>query len=277
MTQHQDAFGNPKAIRYPRAFTLIELLVVISVIAVLMGILMPALVISRAQSKKIACQSNLRQLVLANAAYADSHLGHYVPGTLDIYTDNTHRWYGVRENDNEPFDTAEGPLASYLGESGIACPTKVNYADLQPSEKLYDRGSGGYGYNMVYIGSTVWIDGYEEDSCRKTAKDTAIRKPAQTLMFADTAMANDGRYIEYSFAEPRFFVVKGEPTVESGWNPDPSIHFRHRNRANIGWADGHISDERIGDYDGYNEDGTRPADFDIGWFEPMNNTPFDLK
>jgi prepilin-type processing-associated H-X9-DG protein/prepilin-type N-terminal cleavage/methylation domain-containing protein len=259
------------------AFSLIELLVVISIISLLMGIVMPALVTSREQSKQITCRSNLRQLLLANIGYASENDGRYVLAALDIFGDNKHRWYGIRDNINDPFDSAKGPLASYIGQNCIKCPTKVNFINLNPSESAYDVGSGGYGYNMIYIGSTIWKDGYEDQSCKTTARETNIKQSAQTLMFADTAMAKTGYYIEYSFVEPRYFVINGVPAIDTGWNPSPSIHFRHRGQANVGWADGHVSSERMGRYDGINDDGVRPTDMDLGWFEPMDNTSFDLK
>ncbi len=259
-----------------KAFTLVELLVVISIIALLMGILMPVLNISKAKSKQVLCQSNLRQLVLANIAYAGQNDSCYVPAALDIYTVNRHRWYGVRKNTSEAFDRSKGPLASYLGGEEIKCGQKVNFKKLPPSESVFDQGSGGYGYNMIYIGSRIWMNGYEEQSCKTTAKDTQIAKPAGTLMFADTAMAKPGHeYIEYSFAEPRYFVVNRGPV--NMWSPSPSIHFRHRNAANVGWADGHVSWKKLGNCDVVNEDGVRPAKMGIGWFEPLDNSLFDLE
>ena len=69
----------------------------------------------------------------------------------------------------------------------------------------------------------------------------------------------------------------GEAVIDYGWDPSPSIHFRHRGQANVGWADGHVSSEKMGKYDGINDDGVRPTDMDLGWFEPMDNTSFDLK
>lgn len=56
-----------------RGFTLVELLVVISVIALLMGILMPTLGKARNVAKRTACQSNLRQIGVALRAYLDDN------------------------------------------------------------------------------------------------------------------------------------------------------------------------------------------------------------
>lgn len=58
-----------------RAFTLVELLVVISIIALLVSILMPALSKARYQAKKVLCMSNIRQWGLASSTYAADYEG----------------------------------------------------------------------------------------------------------------------------------------------------------------------------------------------------------
>lgn len=58
----------------PQAFTLIELLVVISIIALLLALLMPALAAAQDSSRNVFCQSNLRSLGHAAGSYATDHV-----------------------------------------------------------------------------------------------------------------------------------------------------------------------------------------------------------
>jgi len=62
-----------------KKFTLIELLVVIAIIAILAGMLLPALAKARDKGKQAACKGNEKQLGTAVIMYVDDHEGYYLP------------------------------------------------------------------------------------------------------------------------------------------------------------------------------------------------------
>lgn len=262
-----------------KAFTVVELLVVIAVVATMTSILIPSLVKARSNARVVICKSNLHQLLLADIGYAVENDDFYVPAARDMW-DNSglERWHGVRQSINDPFDPLKGPLITYLADGSVKeCPQRVDFVKRCDFEQSFEQGCGGYGYNMAYIGSRLWQSdiGFEE-SYRRTARSTEVSAPAHTLMFADCAMSlDDGCYIEYSFAEPPFAVYNG--TVMTDLYMSASIHFRHDRRAGIGWVDGHVSLRDIAPFDEENVYGVTSADMDIGWFEPLDNSPFDLE
>lgn len=266
-----------------KAFTLIEMLVVISVVALLMAILLPALTAARSRTQGLVCKSNLRQLLIASIGYATENDGFYVPAASDMWDSaGLHRWHGVRDALDEPFDAGRGPLAGYLADGRVKeCPAKVGFVKGEDWKTNFEQGCGGYGYNMTYIGSRIWQRGINsvrawKDTYARTTRMTEVAGPGETLMFADTAIANDGiSLIEYSFAEPPFTVSNGQAVTS--FYMSPSIHFRHRGRANIGWADGHIEPRDMAKFGDKNVYGVDSTDMKLGWFEPINNTPFDLE
>ena len=253
-------------------FTVLEVLVVLAIVSMLVAMLLPGLSAAREQGRAIVCRSNVSQIMLANRFYAEDSNGVYVPGAAD-FRRNLQRWHGRRDHAHEAFDSSRGPLAKYLGPDAAIrqCPT-FTVSEIAENGG-FERGNGGYGYNNAYVGVQLEPKsngGFDVRSDRAGVVVDRITRPADTLMFADSAFVGS-IVIEYSFVEPRFHVSSPARRM------DPSIQFRHNGVAVVGWCDGHVDTRSrtfswsSGWYRG------NPSQFDVGWFgDADDNSLFDL-
>jgi prepilin-type N-terminal cleavage/methylation domain-containing protein len=117
----------------PRGFTLVELLVVVSIIALLVAILMPALTHARELARRGVCASNLHSVVLSANIYAQADSGgYYPPQYVDKDPDSSLFMYGSLGLYGLLPSTADS-FADYGADGkagGLQCPNYPDYREI---------------------------------------------------------------------------------------------------------------------------------------------------
>jgi len=228
----------PQATRHSSAFTLVELLVVIAIIAILSAMLLPVLGKSRLCAQRAACESNLRQMGIATMLYWDDNGGNcfrYYFGTTNSGQILWFGWLGPGQEEQRPYDLSLGALFPYLNDSNVRlCPTlnsKMAQFKLKATNVVFS-----YGYNGFLSTPTNL----------PPLNISQIKQPTEIALFADSAQVND-------FQAP---ASHSNPMIEEWYSLDnptnypstkyyPHGHFRHLQRANVAFCDGHVGMETM--------------------------------
>lgn len=221
----------------PRGFTLIELLVVVSIIALLVGLLLPALGAARKAAQSIACVSNQREFGQAFAMYRSDWRDFYPP-----YYD---RWNTTLVGTAEPLWHSKLFMNRYLTGNGVMiCPSITGISPGYTTDQAgpaYTSSATSYGIAIDYIGASLRLFPSTDPAYYQPAREADLVNPANTYTLLDTLYYQSfwdlGR-------EGGYYICYAHPAIGGGSGGGPQ--GRHLGSVAALYADGHADTVKVG-------------------------------
>jgi prepilin-type N-terminal cleavage/methylation domain-containing protein len=227
-----------RTIRPGGGFTLIELLVVISIIALLISILLPALGSAREAAQTVQCTSNQRQWTQAMAMYtADWNL--FYPPYWDRWAYpsgniNPGLWHSILARNNyQP------------GEKVFICPSIDDYrGDAYTTGQgpdSYSSTSISYGYNYEFLGADIRATSTTDTVM--PARDADLKNPSDMYATVDDVSAGNWFPNGYEFG---YYLVVPHPFIGATAS-NGAAHGRHLGAVAVSYVDGHAGAVPVGE------------------------------
>jgi len=242
-------------------FTLIELLVVIAIIAILAGLLLPALARAKDKALAAACLSNEKQLGLGMIMYSGDN-GDYYPLVIPWWTAGPYanslgnacggEWF--QPNKVNPNTVAPLLVPNYVPNDMVwVCPKRkrgmsyVVSGSVQSGKDPRETGFLSYGFNEIAL-----FCGYDPASGKTDGvtkfKSANVTQPADMVAMCDVSGSNDPGQVNgpadaawldtvwASYSGPNFAATANGSSynyrVQTAW-------AKHNNRINFIYVDGH--------------------------------------
>ncbi len=186
--------------KYLKMFTLIELLIVVAIIAILAGMLLPALNKARSKGQAIACVNNLKT----------------AGQCARFYVDGNNEWWPHRAPDNKVWDIGT-PISTVMPEKDVGFGVKDSSGSSSrfvcPTAPPADTSGSGY---FTYIVNDIMVP----QMYSLCVKDSKIYRPSRTSLVMD-------RSKDYGDA----YLIR--------WHLSNPFDYRHSGN-NVCFVDGHV-------------------------------------